>query len=90
MANFLFFLPPFNTFFYLAFCSSLLFFPLLFERLTYGPSGTAFMHFPGLVSLPLLNCSYALLTLLRYWKPRWTFSSALSPGTVSMAFPLSL
>lgn len=44
------------------FLSSLLLtsFFLLYERLTYGPSGTAIARFPGLMSRPLLALFCAL------------------------------
>jgi hypothetical protein len=68
-------------FFSTIFLSSLLLtsFSLLYERLTYGPSGTAITRFPGLMSRPLLTCFLCSL----YWLLQsWTFvdlSSVLSP-----------
>jgi hypothetical protein len=65
------------------FLSSLLLasFSLLYERLTYGPSGTAITRFPGLMSRPLLAC---FLCSLYFLLQSWTFidlSSVLSlPG----------
>lgn len=58
-----FFLFPFLS---PLFLSSLLLtsFPLLHERLTYVPSGTAIMRFPGLMSRPLLACLLSSLYLL--------------------------
>lgn len=59
-------------------------FPLLLERLTYVPSGTAILRFPGLMSRPPLACLLSSLYLLFQ---SWNFVDLSSASFPRALFP---
>jgi hypothetical protein len=81
---------PFSLFLFFLFSLLLASFPLLHERLTYVPSGTAIMRFPGLLSRPLLACLLCSLYFLFFLLHSGNFvdlPSVLSPRAFPYRFP---